>query len=255
MRSRGAFAGDRGGRQRPSSAARRRCLARRPDRAPRPVRLSLRRAVRDGCGAQACSGHRSRPPDAIEAKPMRISTWWRLRRSPTWWRWSARIARSCVAACTRSPLAKAWLARADVGSPRGAEQAQRARRGLWACASHQCGGTPLPSRRSARADPHRGSLCALLKSRRSSTAQTASAGTPSSAIRIQAEAQIAQIEEPDGRSAYVLAGEGWHRRRDRDRRLASGRAPSPTGGTHRTRRREWRAGRGAASRGMTCSGG
>jgi single-stranded-DNA-specific exonuclease len=29
-------------------------------------------------------------------------------------------------------------------------------------------------------------------------------------IRIQAEAQIAQLGEPDGRSAYVLAGEGWH---------------------------------------------
>jgi single-stranded-DNA-specific exonuclease len=30
------------------------------------------------------------------------------------------------------------------------------------------------------------------------------------AIRIQAEAQIAQMEEPGGRSAYVLAGEAWH---------------------------------------------
>jgi single-stranded-DNA-specific exonuclease len=29
-------------------------------------------------------------------------------------------------------------------------------------------------------------------------------------IRIQAEAQIAQLGELDGRSAYVLAGEGWH---------------------------------------------
>jgi single-stranded-DNA-specific exonuclease len=29
-------------------------------------------------------------------------------------------------------------------------------------------------------------------------------------IRVQAEAQIAQLAEPDGRSAYVLAGEGWH---------------------------------------------
>jgi single-stranded-DNA-specific exonuclease len=30
------------------------------------------------------------------------------------------------------------------------------------------------------------------------------------AIRLQAEAQIAQLGDPDGRSAYVLAGEGWH---------------------------------------------
>jgi single-stranded-DNA-specific exonuclease len=30
------------------------------------------------------------------------------------------------------------------------------------------------------------------------------------AIRIQAEAQIAQLGEPEGRSAYVLAGEAWH---------------------------------------------
>ena len=30
------------------------------------------------------------------------------------------------------------------------------------------------------------------------------------AIRVQAEAQIARLDEPDGRSAYVLAGEGWH---------------------------------------------
>jgi single-stranded-DNA-specific exonuclease len=29
-------------------------------------------------------------------------------------------------------------------------------------------------------------------------------------IRLQAEAQIAQLGNPDGRSAYVLAGEGWH---------------------------------------------
>jgi single-stranded-DNA-specific exonuclease len=29
-------------------------------------------------------------------------------------------------------------------------------------------------------------------------------------IRLQAEAQIAQLDEPDGRSAYVLAGEAWH---------------------------------------------
>jgi single-stranded-DNA-specific exonuclease len=29
-------------------------------------------------------------------------------------------------------------------------------------------------------------------------------------IRQQAEAQIAQLRDPDGRSAYVLAGEGWH---------------------------------------------
>jgi single-stranded-DNA-specific exonuclease len=30
------------------------------------------------------------------------------------------------------------------------------------------------------------------------------------AIRLQAEGQIAQLEEQDARSAYVLAGEGWH---------------------------------------------
>jgi single-stranded-DNA-specific exonuclease len=30
------------------------------------------------------------------------------------------------------------------------------------------------------------------------------------AIRQQAEAQIAQLEDPDGRSAYVLAGQAWH---------------------------------------------
>jgi single-stranded-DNA-specific exonuclease len=30
------------------------------------------------------------------------------------------------------------------------------------------------------------------------------------AIRVQAEAQIAQLDEPGGRSAYVLAGEAWH---------------------------------------------
>ncbi|MFZ1155199.1 MAG: single-stranded-DNA-specific exonuclease RecJ [Solirubrobacteraceae bacterium] len=29
-------------------------------------------------------------------------------------------------------------------------------------------------------------------------------------IRVQAEAQIALLDEPDGRSAYVLAGEAWH---------------------------------------------
>ncbi|HXC24173.1 MAG TPA: single-stranded-DNA-specific exonuclease RecJ [Solirubrobacteraceae bacterium] len=31
------------------------------------------------------------------------------------------------------------------------------------------------------------------------------------AIRLQAEAQIAQLDSPGERSAYVLAGEGWHR--------------------------------------------
>ncbi|MFZ1926183.1 MAG: single-stranded-DNA-specific exonuclease RecJ [Solirubrobacteraceae bacterium] len=31
------------------------------------------------------------------------------------------------------------------------------------------------------------------------------------AIRMQAEAQIAQMEDPEDRYAYVLAGEGWHR--------------------------------------------
>jgi single-stranded-DNA-specific exonuclease len=30
-------------------------------------------------------------------------------------------------------------------------------------------------------------------------------------IRLQAEAQISQLERPESRSAYVLAGEGWHR--------------------------------------------
>jgi single-stranded-DNA-specific exonuclease len=30
------------------------------------------------------------------------------------------------------------------------------------------------------------------------------------AIRVQAEAQIAKLGDPDGRSAHVLAGEGWH---------------------------------------------
>ena len=67
----------------------------------------------------------------------------------------------------------------------------------------------------------------------------------------EAEAQVAELGE---RSAYVLAGDGWHPGRDRDRRLADRRAPPPPGDPDRARRRRLGHGLGAQHpRASTCS--
>ena len=117
--------------------------------------------------------------------------------------------------------AQAGPARADGGRARRPGARRRARGRLRARAAPQRRRAPVPRRRGARAAADRGRRRARRRSPTSSTAPTPSAAR---SRRGSASRPKRRWHELGERAAYVLAGEGWHAGRDRDRRLAAGRA-------------------------------
>ena len=147
---------------------------------------------------------------------------------------------------TRAAGAAGGLARRPSG-------ARRARPRLPPGAADQRRRPAAPGRRGARIAADRRSR-ARQGDRRRARRLNAERRAVEQRIGWEAEALVGRVGE---RSAYVLAGEGWHGGRDRDRRLARGRALPPAGDPDRARRRRSEGpaqGRGAASPASTCWG-
>ena len=168
--------------------------------------LPVPRAVRRGRRAHARAALLARRHDAERRR--RTSSSSASPRSPTACRCAGRTGGSSARACARwrdhaQPGLRALM---EVGEGR-PERASTPARSASASrrASTRRAGSTAPTRRSSSCSPRTPSAPA--RSPRSSTVRTPSAATSSSASCFEAEAQVAEAGE---RSAYVLAGEGWH---------------------------------------------
>ena len=178
-----------------------------------------------GGAARGEAGGAARARASASARSSRTSTWWRSRRSPTSCRCVGEnrtlVRRGLRAlASTTKPGLRALMAVAGVDPGQG----QRALGRLRAGAAAERRRAPVPGRRGARADPDRGPGARRARS-------------PQELDRANHERRQVETRHPlrrpkrrspssGERPAYVLAGEGWHAGRDRDRRLAPGRAPA-----------------------------
>ncbi len=111
---------------------------------------------------------------------------------------------------------QARAARVDVGGRRGGRQGGRARRRVRAGAAHQRGRAPVPRRRGAGAAAHerpgarrRGRARARPRKQRAQAHRADHPRAGRSADRATAERSGSTIGG-ERRSAFVLAGEGWH---------------------------------------------
>ena len=225
---RGARGGDRRGRHRPPRAARRRPAPRLPDRAPRGLRLS----VPPICAAPASptsSPRRSARPTADEDLELvalaTVADLMPLQGE------NRRLVREGLAALanTARPGLRALMTVSRV-DPSALDAGAL---GFRLAPRINAAGRLRRRRRRARAAAHRATPSGRGRSRSSSTRSTPSAARSSSGSAGRPRRRSPSSGE---RSAYVLAAEDWHPGRDRDRRLADRRAPSPARDPDRDRR-------------------
>ena len=206
-----------------------------------------------GVAHKLAAGAAARPRGRTRRAPTTTSTSSRSRPSPTACRCAARTAGSCARACARSPRTRRPGLRAlmRVAAVDPGELDARAV-GFRLAPRINAAGRLYRADAGARAAAHRPTRRARAQIADELDHANAERRDVEQRILFEAEALVAERRRP-GR---LRAGRrGLAPRRDRHRRLAHRRAPSPPGRARRPRRRRRAPARAARSRPSTCSAG